>query len=66
MTRKNRILAIPRPCPTEVEKSLTLEDYKAREDALDRLFNDYAPRNEDIEDVLIKVSALNDFYSTNI
>lgn len=71
MSKKNRnSVTITRPCPAEVEKSLreweVQEDYKAREDALDRLFNDYAPKNEDLEDILIKVSALNDFYSTNI
>ena len=33
---------------------------------MDKLFLKTYPENSDIQDVVIKVSALNDFYSTNI
>lgn len=38
----------------------------AEEDALDHLFFRLCPDNEDMSAVLLKVSVLNDFYSTNI
>lgn len=43
-----------------------LPSYTAQERALDKLFMELCPKNNRIEDVLIKCSALNDFYSTNI
>ena len=43
-----------------------LEHYRLQEDALDKLFFTLCPENKDISDVLLKVSTLNDFYSTNI
>jgi len=43
-----------------------LPSYTDQERALDRLFMELCPKNDRIEDVLIKCSALNDFYSTNI
>lgn len=43
-----------------------LEDYHLQEDALNRLFFELSPENKDISDILLKVSVLNDFYSTNI
>ena len=43
-----------------------LENYHLQEDALDKLFFSLCPNNTDISDILIKVSTLNDFYSTNI
>lgn len=61
---------VPRPCCEEVAKYLLswdqLENYALQESALDKLFFLTYPDNKDIDDVLIKVSALNDFYSTNI
>lgn len=61
---------IPNPNKKEVEKYLkkwdALENYVLQESALDKLFFDTYPNNTDINDVLIKASALNDFYSTNI
>ena len=44
----------------------TLENYTLQEKSLGLLFHDLCPKNEKIEDVLLKVSTLNDFYSTNI
>lgn len=61
---------LPTPCVNEVEKYLalwkSLEDYALQEAALDKLFFTWAPTNSSIEGILLKVSTLNDFYSTNI
>ena len=43
-----------------------LSSYSDQERALDKLFMDTCKRNDNIEDILIKCSSLNDFYSTNI
>lgn len=43
-----------------------LENYKLQESSLGLLFNELCPENKKIEHILLKVSALNDFYSTNI
>jgi len=42
------------------------ENYVLQENALDKLFFETYPKNTDINDILIKASSLNDFYSTNI
>lgn len=60
--------------PTPNEKSIkqyldkwnTLENYQLQEASLEKLFHKFAPKNIIIEDILLKVSTLNDFYSTNI
>ena len=61
---------IPKPSVKEVEKYLqqwnTLENYVNQENSLNKLFFDVLPENKLIEDILIKCSTLNDFYSTNI
>lgn len=61
---------IPKPSVEEVEKYLkqwdALENYVNQENSLDKLFFDLIPKNKLIEDILIKCSTLNDFYSTNI
>lgn len=44
----------------------TLDNYILQEDALSLLFQKLCPRNKSIEHILLKVSVLNDFYSTNI
>lgn len=63
-------ILLPRPCHDEVEKYLrlwnALKNYSLQESALDKLFFTLAPSNTQIEDILLKVSTLNDFYSTNI
>lgn len=63
-------MEIPKPSKKEVEKYLkkwdVLENYVLQESALDKLFFYTYPNNTDINDILIKASALNDFYSTNI
>jgi hypothetical protein len=61
---------IKKPSKEEVQKYLNkwdkLENYPLQEKALNKLFNKTYPKNENIEDVLIKVCSLNAFYSTNI
>lgn len=49
-----------------LEKWQTLENYRLQEDALNKLFVELCPKNDNISDILLKVVALNDFYSTNI
>lgn len=67
---KKKLVDIPRPSIEEVEKYLKLwdskENYVLQEQALNKLFFNTYPNNINIEDILIKASALNDFYSTNI
>jgi hypothetical protein len=64
------MINIPKPNKEEVQKYLNkwdnLENYVLQENALDKLFFDTYPNNNDINDILIKCSSLNDFYSTNI
>ena len=61
---------IPTPSKEEVYKYIkkweTLENYVNQENSLKKLFVDLIPENKLLEDILIKVSTLNDFYSNNI
>jgi len=63
-------IEIETPSKYEVEKYLNLwdylENYTLQESALEKLFMKTYPLNDDLDDVLIKVCALNDFYGTNI
>lgn len=63
-------VVIPTPSHEQVEFYLSewkkLENYQLQENALDKLFFELCPNNTDISDILLKVSTLNDFYSTNI
>lgn len=63
-------IEIIRPSRKEVEYYLnewdSLENYTLQESSLRKLFTKTYPLNNDLDDVLIKVCALNDFYSTNI
>lgn len=60
---------IPTPSIEHVEYYLkawnTLENYRLQE-ALDKLFFKLCNKNVELSDILLKVVALNDFYSTNI
>lgn len=49
-----------------LNKWKTLDKYVHQEEALNRLFQELCPSNDDLLAILLKVSALNDFYSTNI
>ena len=64
------MIEIPKPSKSEVERYFkkwdNQESYVLQESALDKLFFYTYPNNTDINDILIKASALNDFYSTNI
>lgn len=64
------MIEIPTPCKEEVIKYLELwdsrENYVLQERSLDKLFFYTYPNNTAIEEILIKASSLNDFYSTNI
>ena len=61
---------IPTPSEKEVDYWLaywdSLPNYTEQEKALDKLFLETFKENEDISEILIKCSTLNDFYSTNI
>ena len=67
---KKSDIDIPTPSKEQVECYLAkwdqLENYTLQEEALDKLFFQLCPVNTDITDILLKVTALNDFYSTNI
>jgi hypothetical protein len=58
------------PTPAEVDRCLaawqTLDNYVLQERSLSLLFKNFCRENTKVEHVLLKVSALNDFYSTNI
>ena len=64
--------ASPRKLPTveAVQASLhelgSIETFKLQEASLELLFHELCSRNEDPSKVLLKVSVLNDFYSTMI
>lgn len=61
---------IPKPSIQEVEKYLakwdSLEITTLHESSLNKLFTRTYPKNKSMDDILIKVCSLNDFYSTNI
>ena len=61
---------VPSPTPQEVIAYQlswdAMDDYREQEHALNRLFFTLAPGNKDLADVLLKVTTLNQFYSTNI
>lgn len=63
-------MEIKKPSRNEVKNYLkkweSLENYVLQESSLKKLFSITYPLNSDLDDVLIKVCALNDFYSTNI
>lgn len=61
------------PCTPSVESVVrwineweNTEAYTEQESALNKLFINLCPQNKELDDILIKVCALNDFYSTNI
>ena len=61
---------IPKPTVEQVKYWLgkwdELEDYVAQEEAIDKLFYGEFKSNDNLQNILIKCSVLNDFYSTNI
>ena len=65
-----KTIEIITPCKTEIQKYLdrwnNLGNYVIQEEALDKLYRETYPANNEIHEIIIKASALNDFYSTNI
>jgi len=65
-----QIMSVITPSVNEIEKYMkrwaVQENYVLQEKSLRKLFSKTYPENKIIENVLIKVCALNDFYSTNI
>lgn len=70
MAKNKEEIIIPKPSIKEVKKYLKewdkSDEYKDKEEALNKLFFEICPKNTDIKDILLKASTLNDFYSTNI
>lgn len=70
MPRVRRREDVPIPSVDQVEYYLKkwneLEDYSAQEEAIDKLFYGEFNSNDNLQNILIKCSVLNDFYSTNI
>lgn len=70
MKKEIELLKSHKPSVKEVDEYIQkwdgLEDYVNQENALDKLFMVLCKDNQSIENILIKCSALNDFYSTNI
>lgn len=68
--KRNNYIDISKPSKEEILKYLNkwnkLGNYKTQEEALDKLFFYTYTKNNIIEDILVKVATLNDFYSTNI
>lgn len=69
-SKKRLAIDVPKPSVDQVEMYLMkwkeLENYRLQEEALNRLFFELSPLNDDIRDILLKASTLNNFYSTNI
>ena len=65
-----KTIEIITPCKDEIQKYLdkwnNLGNYVVQEEALDKLYRETYPANNEIHEIIIKASALNDFYSTNI
>jgi len=70
MKKNTEALKIPTPSPTEIQTYLnlwdSLDNYRTQESSLRKLFTHTYPNNTEMDDILIKVCSLNDFYSTNI
>ncbi len=67
---KRTMININDPSVNEVEKYLdkwqSLDKYRQQEATFDLLFNDLAHSNDDLRNIMLKSSVLNDFYSTHI
>lgn len=73
MEKNENDVGLPTPTSELVEQSLSEwknskeePKYPVQEDALNFLFEKACPKHDDLLQIIIKVSALNDFYSTNI
>jgi len=66
-------IEIKRPCVAEVERCLKIwntepeyENFRYQEKSVVMIFREQYPKNTKIEEVLVKVAVLNDFYAANI
>jgi len=68
LSKKNMIIPTPsKQMVSEYQAQWeTLDNYVAQEKSLRKLFTQTYPKNIEMDEVLIKVCSLNDFYSTNI
>ena len=67
ITQKNKItLPTQALVDSYINKWHNLKNYMNQEIALNKLFKKLLPKNDTFEDVLLKVTVLNKFYSTNI
>lgn len=66
LTRSQPLTPSPNLIAEYLGKWQQLENYRLQESSLGLLFHTLCPENKKIEHILLKVSALNDFYSTNI
>lgn len=66
MAKHNITLSSPTPGLVDyyLHEWEKLKNYTLQEKALNKLFFYLCPQNKDIESILLKVAALNDFYST--
>ena len=66
--KSNANLNIITPNQSEMQKWIGLwsEQSNSQDSALRKLFHRTYPQNNDLDEVLVKVATLNDFYSTNI
>lgn len=66
--KSNTNLNIATPTQSEMQKWIGLwsEQSNSQDSALHKLFHRTYPHNNDLDEVLVKVATLNDFYSTNI
>ena len=66
---KNTLEHIERPSTELIDKYIEMFDndvrYKPADDAINKLFSAF-PDNKEVEDILLKISVINDLYSTNI
>lgn len=67
---KRRLKKLPKPTVALVKSFLkkwpTFENYANQEACLELLFKRVCPNNKNLKHVLLKITALNQFYSTNI
>ena len=61
-----QIVATTEEVESYLDQWTTLQKYVMQEAAVNLLFQQLCPKNSSLVEILLKVSALNDFYSTNI
>lgn len=68
--KAGEIMKIRKPTSSEVQRYLVRwekqDNYRSQESSLRKLFQETYPLNNNLDEILVKVCTLNDFYSTNI